>query len=164
MAHNIFIGLLLALIGWRIYARLRRNIGRQPFHPGRIKAYVAIFSILSLIFAFRAADHSPLMLGWLTGVVAGALLGAWGLRLTRFETTAEGRFYTPNGHIGVALSLLFVARLAYRMIAIYSYSHLSRAGTPPKAVGESALTYLVFELLASYSIVYYSGALRRKNP
>jgi hypothetical protein len=159
MTHKIVICLFLAYIGWRIYSRVRRNIGRQPFRPGRMKLYVGVFALLSVAFAVRSLGHPQLMLGWLGGVVPGVLLGIWALRLTRFETTSEGRCYTPNGHIGVALSLLFVARLVYRVIA--AYANISQAGNPPPAFGESALTYFTFELLAGYNVAYYWGVLRR---
>lgn len=43
-----------------------------------------------------------------------AALGVYGLRLTRFERTPTGLFYTPNAHLGIALSLLLVLRLGYR--------------------------------------------------
>jgi len=162
MNHTAVLCLVLGLIGWRIYSRFRRSIGRQPLQPTRLKLYVVAFSLLSLYFAVRTLGHPPLMLGWLAGAVPGVLLGMWALRLTRFETTAEGRFYTPNAHIGMALSVLFVLRVAYRMIAIYS--NMSLSGAPPKPLGESALTYLTFELLAGYYVAYYLGVLRQYRP
>jgi len=159
MTHTILICLFLAYLGWRFYSRFRRSIGRQPFRPTRLKIYVAIFSVLGLASVYRAVGHPPLLLGWITGTVLGVLLGVWGLRLTRFESSGEQRFYVPNGHIGIALSLLFVGRIAYRVIAIYS--HMSLTGTPPPGLGESALTFFTFELLAGYAIAYNLGVLRR---
>jgi len=44
------------------------------------------------------------------GAGFGAALGLYGLRLTKFEQTAQGLFYTPSAHLGIALSLLFVGR------------------------------------------------------
>jgi hypothetical protein len=162
MTHKIVIGLFLAFIGWRIYARFRRNIGQQLFRPARLKTYVGIFFVLSVALAFCALGNPPLMLSWLGGLAPGLLLGILALRLTRFETTAEGRFYTPNGHIGIALSLLFVGRMIFRVIAIYS--HMSAPGARPPALGESPLTYFTFELLAGYSVAYYTGLLMHYAP
>ena len=54
----------------------------------------------------------------MVGVVGGAALGRLGLRLTRFEQTPLGLFYTPNAHLGVALSLLFLGRLIYRVFQL----------------------------------------------
>jgi hypothetical protein len=39
------------LIVWRLYARTRRNFGRQPIRPKRMWTRVAIFSVLSVLVA-----------------------------------------------------------------------------------------------------------------
>ena len=44
---------------------------------------------------------------------------------TKFEVTPQGMFYTPNAHIGIALSLLFVGRVIYRMVVLYSMDPLA---------------------------------------
>ena len=54
-----------------------------------------------------------LLLGFGGGILLGAILGIFGLRLTKFETTDEGHFYIPNVYIGSALSLLLVGRIIY---------------------------------------------------
>ena len=60
----------------------------------------------------------------------GALLGLVGLRLTRFETTDEGHFYTPNTHIGIVLSVLFVGRLLYHYIPGHVVTGAKSAAMP----------------------------------
>ncbi|MES1180535.1 MAG: hypothetical protein ABUL66_01590, partial [Verrucomicrobiota bacterium] len=96
------------LMAWGIYRRIRRNIGRQPLRPRRIIVSIAILSLVSILF-FSLSLHLPkLMFGLGGGLLLGALLGFTGLRLTKFETTEAGHFYTPNTHIGIALSMLFV--------------------------------------------------------
>src|ERR1700710_1036320 len=102
------------LIAWGIYRRVRRNIGRQKIQPRRIIFSIVIFSLVSVLFIGMSLQQMHLMLGILGGLALGVGLGFIGLRLTKFETNDEGHFYTPNTHIGVALSLLFVGRLLYR--------------------------------------------------
>jgi hypothetical protein len=158
MNTKILTSLVVAVIvGWRIYFRLKRTIGEQQFRPRRLKWYIAIFSLSSVGCAAFSFGHPPLMLGWLAGVILGVLAGLWSLRLTNFTTIATGRFYTPNAQIGIVLSLLFVGRLLYRMVAVYS--NLSLTGRPTPAWGQSALTYLIFELLAGYYVAYSIGVL-----
>jgi hypothetical protein len=149
--------IILPLLGWRIYARLRRNIGEQAFQPTRLRIYIGMFVVLTAGCAFLSRGHPPVMLGWIAGLAGGVLLGFWSLRLTSFITIAAGRFYTPNARLGIALSVLFVIRIIYRVIAIYS--HFSVAGRPAPPWGQSALTDLTFELLAGYYITYYAGVL-----
>jgi hypothetical protein len=83
------------------------------------------------------------------------------LRKTAFEATPQGLFYTPNAHIGIALSLLFVARVAYRLIEIYMMDP-----TTPRDMNDfarSPLTLAVFGLLAGYYIAYAAGLIRWRH-
>jgi len=41
--------LITTFVAWRIYVRLRRNIGRQPFQPRRMIFRVAFFSLLTVL-------------------------------------------------------------------------------------------------------------------
>jgi hypothetical protein len=158
MNSKILIWLVVGVfVGWRIYMRLKRNIGEQQFRPKRLKFYIVVFSLATVGCAILSVGHQPVLLGWLGGTVLGVLLGWWSLRLTTFATIAAGRFYTPNAHIGIGLSLLFIGRLLYRVFAVYS--NLSFAGRPAPALGQSALTFFTFELLAGYYVAYSLGVL-----
>src|SRR3954453_10250166 len=136
---------LLPMVGWRIFIRFRRMIGRQQLSRVRPWITLAIFSIVLVLLAYAARAHVE-RLGWLAaGLAAGGLLAAYGLRLTRFEPTSQGLFYTPNAYLGIALSLLFFGRLLYRVAEVYA---ITRAGsaTPP-SFGSSSLTLAVFGLV-----------------
>ncbi len=143
------------LIAWSIYRRVRRNIGRQKLRSRRIIFSIVIFSLASLVLIAVSLQLPKLLLGISGGLVLGVLLGFVGLRLTKFETIDEGHFYTPDTRIGIALSLLFVGRMLYRFWALRNVS--ATEYTPPPF--QSALTFLVFGLIAGYYIVYYIGLL-----
>jgi hypothetical protein len=148
------------LIAWGIYRRVRRNLGRQKLRPVRHVFSIAIFSIVSLVLLGVSELLPKLVSGFGIGLLIGAVLGFVGLRLTKFETTAEGNFYTPDPRIGMAIVLVFTGRMIYRF---WSLRHLVGDAPPPPF--KSALTYLTFGLLAGYYIVFYAGLLRhsRKN-
>jgi hypothetical protein len=158
--------ILAPLLAWYIFARVRRNVGRQAFRPLwfgvplRFGITGAFFGCASVVLALRCLNHPPLAVGWGTGLLLGSALGLLALRLTRFETTAEGRFYTPNAHLGMLLVLIFLARMAYRF-SVLSGAQPAFAGQPTPPLGGSALTYLSFEGLAGYYLAYYWGILRR---
>jgi hypothetical protein len=141
------------LIAWGIYRRVRRNIGRQQLRPRRITFSIVVFSLVSLLIIGMSLQQLHLMLGIVGGLVLGVMLGFVGLRLTRFETNAEGHFYTPNTHIGVALSLLFAGRMLYRLWVFRDAT--TAAGHPPPF--QSPLTFFIFGLIAGYYIVYFIG-------
>jgi len=149
---------LLPLITWRVYARFRRMVGRQRLSRIRPWITLVIFPVLIVLLGFAAREHLD-RLCWLAGGLGlGAWLGVFGLGKTRFEPTPQGLFYTPNAHLGIALSLLFVARIVYRLVEVYVISP-----GMPNGIGDfarSPLTLAVFGLLAGYYISYAVGLVR----
>jgi hypothetical protein len=141
------------LLIWRFYRRLRRNIGQQPLRPGRIITSIVIFSLISVVFFVIYAQFPKILLGLAGGLLLGAGLGLVGLRLTKFEATEQGHFYTPNTHIGIGLSVLLAGRIIYRM---FFFSTDNPAPNAPQAF-QSPLTLFFFGLIAGYYLVYYIG-------
>ena len=149
---------LSTLVVWRVYRRVRKNIGRQPFQPRRLLGRIGIFGLITVLLAGLSWEHPPVVLGLAGGLLPGVALALVGLRLTRFEVTPEGRGYTPNLYLGLALSLLMIGRLVYRLTLLYAATH---AGAEPPAAQfmRSPLTMGIFGLVAGYYITYYIGVL-----
>src|ERR1700685_1903535 len=145
--------LFVCLIAWSIYRRARRNIGRQNLHPRRAIKSIIILSLVSVLIVGTSLQHTNLLLGFGGGLLLGALLGFIGLRLTRFETTDAGHFYTPNPHLRAALSLLLIGRMAYRVWALRDIS-IAQNSPPPL---QSPLTFFIIGLTVGYYIVYQTG-------
>jgi hypothetical protein len=151
-AHLVPI-LLVGIFAWSIYRRVRRNIGRQNLHPRRAVKSIVILSLVSMLIIGTSLQNINLLLGFGGGLLLGALLGFVGLRLTRFETTDAGHFYTPNTHIGVALSLLLAGRMLYRFWEVRDIE-TAPAYPPPM---QSPLTFFIIGLTVGYYIVYQTG-------
>ena len=141
------------MVAWRFYRRLRRNIGQQPLRPRRIITSIVIFSLVSVMFFAGYAQFPKILLALAGGLFLGALLGLVGLKLTKFETTEQGHFYTPNTHIGIGLSLLLAGRIVYRL---FFFNTDNPSPNAPQAF-QSPLTMLCFGLIAGYYLVYYIG-------
>ncbi len=149
---------LLPLLAWRVYSRFRRMVGRQRLSRIRPWVTLVIFPLLISLLCFAARFHTE-RLWWLaTGLGLGSILGIYGLRKTHFEPTKQGLFYTPNAHLGIALSLLFVGRLIYRLVEVYVLAPSMPHGIDDFA--RSSLTLAVFGLLAGYYISYAMGLIR----
>ena len=137
---------------------MRRMVGRQKFSRLRALGTLTIFPVLIALLASAAHAHAEALLGLAGGLAVGSVLGMYGLRLTRFEATEEGGFYTPSAHLGIALSLLLVGRLLYRLVEIY------RGAPAATSLALSPLTLLVIGLLAGYYVAYAVGLLRWRAP
>ncbi len=150
---------ILALIAWRAYMRVRRNIGRQHFAPARCWVSVTLVPGIVVLVAFGLRFQPPAMgLSLGGGLALGIALGVLGLRQTRFEVASDGLCYVPSAPLGIALSTLLVGRLLYRLFT---------AGVPPSGPGTSPfathltpLTLALIGALAGYYAMYAAGLLR----
>ena len=149
---------LAPLLAWRLYSRLRRMVGRQRLSRTRLWLTLTLFPALVVLLAVVPMPHPAAMVWLAAGLGAGALLGVYGLRLTTFEATPAGWFYTPNAHLGIALSLLLACRVLYRGVELYAMGPAVVAAAPG-LVG-SPLTLAVFGTLAGYYIAYAIGLVR----
>ena len=158
--NNLVPALLASFFAWRIYSRARRSFGRQPLQPKRLIARIVIFAVIACALLAFSIMYPRLLIGLGSGLVLGVVAALAGLSLTKFEATPEGRFYTPSPYFGAALTILLVGRLVYRLIVISNISQ-----NPPQTPGlmQSALSLLVFGLLAGYYMAYYIGVLARSR-
>ena len=156
--------LIAALLVWAVARRLRRTFGRQAVQPVRIWLRIGILTVAGGLIGASSATRGVEMLAALAaGLACGAALGYVGLRHTRFEVTPEGRFYTPHTYIGLAVTLLFLGRLAYRFLYLAGGAHGTFAPDPNVAAAyqRSPLTLAIFAVLIGYYLLFYAGVLRR---
>jgi hypothetical protein len=156
--HLLTVLLVVVLVAWRVHARIRRVIGRQRLSTVRPWITVVVFPLIAVLVLLTSFAHPMSGAALVAGAAVGAGLGLYGTRLTRFEVTPAGLFYTPNAHLGIALSLLLVLRLGYRFVML----QMSARQFDPQSMqlGSSPLTMAIFGTLAGYYVVYAIGLLR----
>ena len=147
-----------ALIAWRLYRRTRKLVVRQHFNLRRSRMSLVFFPLLLVLFLVSSYTHPLAVAAELGGVLIGVVLAVYGLRHTKYENTAEGLFYTPNAHIGIALSVLLAGRVAYRFFQMYAST--SAFAQPPQDFARSPLTLLIFGTTAGYYAWYALGLIR----
>lgn len=147
-----------SLVAWRVYRRTQKFLTRQRFNSRRSWISLIFFPLLAVVLLFGAYHHPVNVAAELGGLLIGVGLAMYGLRLTRFENTPEGLFYTPNAHVGIALSLLLVARVGYRFWQMYGSP--SAFAEPPQAFVRSPLTLLIVGTMAGYYAWYALGLIR----
>ena len=162
ISYAVFVPLVLLVL----YRRFRRNFGRQRLSPAWLWWRVALLALatsgLLLIGATGVLAGAKTGLAALAGLACGGVLAVFGLRLTRFESTAAGRFYTPDPWFGVALSALMLGRLAYRFIVVRAGAATVAAADPTglSMLHRSPLTLAIAALLVGYWLAYCIGLLR----
>ena len=152
---------IAVLVAWRLYSRVKRMVGRQRLSKVRPWLTACLFPLLVAVLLLSSLARPEAALALLAGVVAGAALGLYGLRLTKFEQTPLGLFYTPNAHLGIALSLLLIARIGYRAAQLYFASGATQEASTTFV--RSPLTLLIFGTLAGYYVAYAIGLLRWRH-
>lgn len=154
---------LLPLIGWGVYRRVRRMLGRQRLSGVRPWITLIAFPLLLGLLAataFLPPQPHPGKLAWLVvGLLMGGAAAFAGLKRTRFEATGEGLFYTPDARIGIAISSLIVLRVVYRL------GRLLIVGIDPAEGADSALnpwTLAPVGVFCGYYMVYAAGLIRMR--
>ena len=78
-------------------------------------ALLLVIGGLLLPTVFRS---TAFLLAMLAGVAVGIGLAVWGGSRTRYLKVSNQLYYVPHTYTGVAVSLLFVGRLVYRLIQV----------------------------------------------
>src|ERR1700728_2044430 len=127
--------LFAALIVFAVYRRLRRSFGRQPLRPKRMTVRMVLLTVLVCLLLPAALRSAQFLAAELAGAALGIGLGVWGARRTRFLTHGGQRCYVPHTYTGIAVSLLFLGRLAFRLVQVYGGSHPSHVASANAGTG-----------------------------
>lgn len=144
--------LMTAGFGWLYYRRIRRHFGWQPWQPRRTTVRIVLLVLVLGLLVTAALFVPHVATGMLAGAVAGAVLGVFALRHTRFQARDGQPGYIPNPWIGGTLSLLLVARLAWRW-----YSGAFSQGMVAGSGNASPLTMSLAAALVCYGLVQAIG-------
>ena len=155
--QTIALLILVPLLIWRVYARLKRMMARQRSVMSRHWTGLAVFTAMVLVPGYDLGGQlAPL--GWLAlGTVTGIGYAVWGLRKTRYEATPEGYFFTPNARLGMLVAMLFVGRIIY--VGLEIFVNQGTPNTLPRFT-DSPLTLICLGVFAGYFGAYSAGMLR----
>jgi hypothetical protein len=159
--------LIAVLAVFVIYRRFRRNFGQQRLLPVRMQVRIVVLLLVGCLLLPSALRSMALLSALLAGVAAGLALALWGAARTRFLMIDKQLYYVPHTYTGVAVSLLFLGRLIYRISQVYGATHAAGAGDlgsrtqgfAPVGMLQSPLTLGLFFVLMGYYVCYYSVVL-----
>jgi hypothetical protein len=160
--------LFAALLVFAVYRRLRRTFGPQPLRPVRMIVRLVLFVVIGcslMPLALRSTEFLTAVLG---ALVFGVGLGVWGARRTRFLNRGDRLHYVPHTYTGIAVSLLFLGRLGYRIVQLYTGDHAAALaaspadpaqGFAPVSMVQSPSTIGLLYVLIGYYVCYYGMVL-----
>ena len=162
--------LFAALLVFAIYRRFRRSFGRQPLRPARMTLRIVLLAAVSCALLPLAWRSAQFLTAELAGAALGIGLGLWGAQRNRFLMHGGRLHYLPHTYAGIAVSLLFLGRLAFRVVQVYTgvqashAAHVDGGADPsqafaPASMVSSPLTVAIFFVLAGYYACYYSWVL-----
>jgi hypothetical protein len=155
--HQLGPYLVAAFVVFMVYRRLRRSFGRQLLSKKRMGIRIAVLALIGCAVAATVAFKSMAFFGaMILGIAAGVALGLWGANRTRFEKVGGVLNYVPHTYTGIAVSLLFLGRLAYRLVALYGHGQgAPDTGSPVKSPFTLGLLYV----FVGYYVCYLSLVL-----
>jgi hypothetical protein len=160
--------LFAVLVVFAVYRRLRRSFGRQLLRPARMTIRIVLLTVIACALMPLALRSQQFLGAEIVGAALGIGLGVWGAQRTRFVMAGERLHYVPHTYTGIAVSLLFLGRLVYRIVQVYTALHAHAAGAysadPSQAMGpasmvRSPLTVGIFYVLVGYYLYYYGWVL-----
>jgi hypothetical protein len=153
---------LSPLIAFGLYRRFKTSFGRQRLVRPRMLLRMGLLTFACALLLAAPARGTGELIAAAAGLAVGVAAAAVGLRWTKYESSSEGVFYVPNGWIGVAVTALFLGRLAARLLEMPArVADAQRGGSPAAAMQSSPLTLGLFFLLAGYYVSYYAGVLTK---
>ena len=160
--------LFAALAVFVIYRRFRRTFGRQPLRPGRMTFRIALFAVIACAMLPMAMRATPFLWAMLAGAILGVALALYGAAQTRFVMHGNQLHYVPHTYTGIAVSLLFVGRLVYRVVQTYLGVHATHVADltqrfAPESMLRSPLTVGLLFVLIGYYMCYYSLVLYKST-
>ena len=148
---------LVPLLIWRVYARVKKMMARQRSILSRHYTGALVFTAMVLVPGSELIGQ-PLSMAWLAvGAAAGIGWGVYGLRKTRFEAAQDGYWFTPPMRIGMLVAMLFIARIMY--VGLEIYVNQGTANVLPRFT-DSPLTLASLGLFAGYFGTFSVGLIR----
>ena len=144
-----------------LVVRYRVGTARRP-----ARRWLATINLLSLLVSVALFFWAAAITNFwvpntfrysLIGFVAGALLGLFGLWLTRWESAARALYYKPNRWLVLLLTLAVAARLLYGFWRIWHAWRAAPSDGSWLASAGVAGSMAVGAVVVGYYLAYFAG-------
>lgn len=164
MHQTYTVVIIVLLVLFSVYRRVRRNIGFQKFHPKQMWTRTILFVVLGLLILVAGYGHPIVYVSDAVGLVLGIALAVAAMYTTKFEQRGADWYYRASGWIsGIVLAIFFI-RLLYRFVMVYDMAKLhgaNRAHFQTSTYVTDPWTAGAIFVLFAYYACYYGMLLRR---
>jgi hypothetical protein len=157
--------LLAALfIGFIVYRRTKRSIGFQKFSRRRLLFRTILFGFLGIVILGFGFVHPIHFVADALGLIGGIALGLIAIKHTQFEKRENAWYYRTRLWVEVTVLLLFLGRIAYRMLYIFSSGQVDtvRAADPSQFI-KDPVTSGIFFIIVTYYVLYFGYILKQED-
>jgi hypothetical protein len=124
---------VIALMPLLLIQRYRAGKARRQARPWAATLNLAVMAFSAVCFLISAAFTTiwiPRSLaGAALGMIAGLLLGVFGLLIARWEADARAMHYTPNSWLVLFVTLIVSARVVYGLFRTVAAAQAGLSGT-----------------------------------
>ncbi|MFD2616010.1 CcdC protein domain-containing protein [Terrilactibacillus laevilacticus] len=161
--------IIVGLILFSIFRRIRRNIGWQPLNARKLLLRTIMFGIIGLVFFSESIFHPVIIISDVSGIVIGMILSYYSMVVTRFEQREGQWFYFPSTWIGSFVIAIFFGRMIYRVYQLFEMKGTISQINGVEAkdlqryyMGDSWAAGILL-IIFSYYISYYIHLLRKQK-
>ncbi|SFM15402.1 Protein of unknown function [Paenibacillus sp. 1_12] len=158
--------LIMALIAFGIYRRVKRTIGFQKLSRKRLIFRTTIFSLLGCVFLYTGLLHPIHFIADAIGLAAGLILSYYAIKHIRFEKRDDVWYYRTHLWVEVTIIVLLLGRIVYKLLSVYylqNGSDMSSAAPSLESYTKDPLTVGIFFVLISFYIRYFTYLLRKQK-
>jgi hypothetical protein len=150
------------LTGFLVYRRFKRTFGKQPIKRRSMIGRSVVLSFIALVLVVTMPTL-PMFAAAAGGLLFGTLAALYGFKKTVFDITEQGRFYTPDKWVGLAMTSIFLGRMVSRLLVLQQVGAFDPADGPPAQLPRSPLTTGAFWLWSVYYVVFFALVLRHDS-
>ena len=123
----------IALMPLILIQRYRAGKARRQARPWTVTLNLAVMALSAALFlvsaAFTTIWFPHAFTGAALGLLAGLLLGVFGLTMTRWESTPRTLHYTPNRWLVLLVTLIVSGRVLYGLFRTFAVAQAGVRGT-----------------------------------
>ena len=158
MEHMGSTFLIMVIIAFAVYRRVKRTIGYQKLSRSRLIFRTVAFGLLGCVFLYVGTLHPINFVADGVGLVAGLALAYYAIKHIRFEKRADVWYYRTTLWVEITVIVLLLGRIAFKLLSIYLYNPASfELGASPslESYTKDPLTVGLFFVLISFYIRYF---------